>query len=76
MYTKVYRHGRSDRTCLCALRAKIPERGTPLRKSLRSILYQALRGRRVYIPQTPGSASSPEVCIQEKPTYHRQAFQE
>jgi len=42
------------------LRAKIPERNAPLRKSLRSILYQALRGRRVYIPQAPGLASSPE----------------
>jgi hypothetical protein len=37
MYTEVYRHGRSDRTCLCALRAKIPERDAPIRKSLRSI---------------------------------------
>nr|DAE24840.1 MAG TPA: hypothetical protein [Microviridae sp. ctfUi1] len=37
MYTKVYRHGRSDRTCLCALCAKIPERSAPIRKSLRSI---------------------------------------
>nr|DAQ19839.1 MAG TPA: hypothetical protein [Microviridae sp.] len=37
MYTEVYRHGRSDRTCLCALRAKIPERGAPIRKSLRSV---------------------------------------
>nr|DAG82634.1 MAG TPA: hypothetical protein [Microviridae sp.] len=37
MYTGVYRHGRSDRICLCALRAKIPKRNASIRKSLRSV---------------------------------------
>lgn len=42
------------------LRAKIPERNAPLGKSLRSILYQALRGRRVYIAPEPRWALGPE----------------
>lgn len=36
------------------LRAKIPKRNASLRKSLRSILYQALRGQRVYILRPDG----------------------
>lgn len=46
------------------LRAKIPKRNASLRKSLRSILYQALRGRRVYIAPEPRWALSSHTVIE------------
>ena len=47
------------------LRAKIPKRNASLRKSLRSILYQALGGRPVYIAQTPRWAFSSQYGLRE-----------
>ena len=74
MYTEVYRHGKPISLALAHRRAKVPLRS----KEGRFAPYfdQGLGGRPVYIPQTPGSASSPKGCKQERPTRHEQANQE